>query len=150
MGPDSREKYLELVGRRIQLGQENLASLEQARNSSDSRATSRYDTQREIFNGDANVQRVLLEKLKQFQAVVEQALPTNRIEPGAEFSIELWDEDDEINGVIYSPVSVAISGITIITPESPIGAAIEGMIAGNTFVYSINNRLMAGIIKDIQ
>lgn len=150
MSPESLIRYKQMVAEKIRYSEEMLASLEEARNTADSRKTSRYDTQREIFAGDANVQRVFLHRLREFDIMLGRAGPKTRIEFGAEFTMELWDQGEEVKDAIYAPVSIDLPDTTIITPSSPVGTAIEGMVAGNTFVYKIKDQLMAGVIKEIK
>ena len=56
MGPESKSKYTKLVEEKIASGEIHLKNLEEARNTSESKMTSRYDTQREGFAMEANLQ----------------------------------------------------------------------------------------------
>jgi hypothetical protein len=149
MSPDTMKRYLPQLDDKIARGEETKRSFEHARNTSDSRATSRYDNQREFFAADANIQEDLLIRMRTFREILT-AGPKTRIEPGAEFTAELWEEDYDLVGAIYSPVAVDLPDLTVVTPTSPIGDVIRGMVAGNTFVYKIKDKLLAGVIKEIK
>ena len=150
MGPESKSKYTKLVEEKIASGEIHLKNLEEARNTSESKMTSRYDTQREGFAMEANLQRTILENLREFRSLLSQWGPCTKITEGAEFTVELWDAEDVFEGAIYSPIRANLPDVQIVTPQSPVGTAIKGMVAGNTFVYKINGKLMAGIIKEIR
>lgn len=150
MGPESKEKHTKFIEERLIAAEAHLKSLEEARNSSESRKTSRYDTQREIFANDVSVQEGIIARIKEFHTFLQNSAPCSQIQEGAEFTAELWDEGDMLVDVIYSPIVVNLPNTPIITPQSPIGRAISGMVTGNTFVYQLNGKLMAGIIKEIK
>ncbi len=150
MGPESKAKYLSILDQEITAGDKSLGSIEHARNTADSPMTSRYDTMREIYAQEANVKREQLGRVRGFRDFVATAQPQQRIVEGAEFTLELWDEGDRLENVIFSPDSVKVPGIQVITPQSPIGQAIAGLTTGDTFTYQVHTELMAGIVKKVE
>lgn len=150
MGPESKSRYTQLVEEKIASGEIYLKNLEEARNTSESKMTSRYDTQREGFAMEANLQRTILENLREFRGLLGLWGPCTKITEGAEFTAELWDVGDVLEGAIYSPIRANLPDVQIVTPQSPVGVAIKGMTAGNTFVYKVNGKLMTGYIKEVK
>ncbi len=149
MSPESLKKYLPIIEEKITRGEVMHASLIEARNKADSRATSRYDTQREIFAGDANVQEALLHRVATFREAL-LAGPQTTIVPGAEFDADLWDAEEELRGAIYAPVAIDLNGTPIVVADSPLGIGIAGKKAGEPFVYEISGKLLAGYIIRVQ
>lgn len=150
MGPERKVQLLGLLERTLTADEAMLKDIEEARNNADSAKTSRYDGQREIFAGDANLKRKQIDQMRAFQQFVSTATPMDRIHEGAEFTVELWDEGEIIPNAIYTPLAVKLGETTIITPNSPMGAAIRGLKAGDAFTYEVRKNIMAGQIKEVK
>ena len=158
MKPENYQRYLTEVTDRIAKAETHAKSLEHARNTSEGKMQSRYDTQKEIFAMELSIQQGVLDNLNNFRGFLENLqaeglLPRNRIEYGAEFSVDLWDAQESISNALFAPVSVNLEEVQVITRKSPIGKAIEGMVKGNTFVYKLSDKpgakWLAGIINRI-
>lgn len=160
---DNLNRYSSEIARKIQEAQDRAASLEHARNTSEGKMQSRYDTQKEIFAAELSIQQGVIDQLLGFRAFLQRIglgdPRRDRIVPGAEFDLELWDAGEKIENGLYAPVNINLRGVQIITPNSLVGQAIEGMRAGNTFVYTQSMKplaqrrgrdYMAGVIKRVE
>lgn len=150
MSPEKQSQLLKQLDKSLSADAEMLQDIERARNTADSAKTSRYDGQREIFAGDANLKRSQMAQTQAFRTFVQGATPMDQIGEGAEFTAELWDEDDILVGAIYSPIGLRFSDTPVITPKSPIGSQIKGLKAGDVFTYQMERKLMAGIINEVK
>jgi transcription elongation GreA/GreB family factor len=150
MSPEKKSQLLEQLDQSLSSNAEMLQDIERARNTADSAKTSRYDGQREIFAGDANLKRDQMAQMASFRRFVQGAIPMDRIGLGAEFTAELWDDDDLLIGAVCAPVGLRLSDTPVITPQSPIGSAIQGLKAGDVFTYQMDRKLKAGIINEVK
>lgn len=150
MSPEQKARYLEITDTQITRVEEARKTAEYARNTSDSRMQSRYDTQRENFNVEVNLHKDSLTNLRRFRGVIEGARASLWIEPGAVFSVHFFDTKEEMVDLIYSPVSVKIPDVNIVTPDSPIGKAIEKKSLMQEFSYRAGPKTVEGIIIKIE
>lgn len=150
MSPGQKEKYLELTQTKIDETTRQLGVVEQARNTAESKMTSRYDTQRENFNVEVNLHKDMLETLSRFQRFLERSGPAYRIEEGAVCSIYYFDTKEEETDLLVAPVYVRLPDVRIVTPKSPLGKALMGKLLAEEFDYQINGQAIRGIITDLQ
>lgn len=150
MSPEQKARYLEIADTQIERTEEARKIAEHARNTSDSKMQSRYDTQRENFNVEVNLHTVNLIRLRQFRDVVENARQSWWIESGAVFSVHFFDTKEELTELLYSPVSVKLPGVNIVTPESPLGKAVDNKPLMHEFSYRTGPKTVEGIIIKIE
>lgn len=148
MSPEGKDKYSVIIEEKIRAGKARLRDLEHARNTSESAMTSRYDTQRESFAREANVQQELIDKMFSFQDHLNKWGPNHIITEGAEFVVEFMD--DSIDKALFCPIMVGLDDVQIITPSSPIGKVIQGLKDGDNFNYKAGNETITGIVKNIK
>ena len=131
MGPESKKKYLELVDEELIRKQKSLESIEYGRNTAESAMTSHHDHLRSDLATDASIVMGLVDSLKKFREMLENAEPQNTIEIGAIFKAKLVEED-EVLEAIFSPVTVIIPGmVRTISPQSPLGQTIRGLMSNS-------------------
>lgn len=163
---DSYDEFLAAITRKIAAEEEEARSLEHARNTSEGKMQSRYDTQKEIFAQEHSIKLSVLEQSIAFRSFLEGVrsagpLERTRVELGAEMDIQLLDARDRLPRALFAPVTInlGIPGLQILTPQTPIGKVISGHEAGNTFVYTMSRKpleqltgkdYLAGIIHSIR
>lgn len=150
MSPTQKEKYMELVINRQAEVTRQLKAAEHARNTADSKMTSRYDTQRENFNVEVNLHQDTLEKIRQFTEFLNVSGACYRMQEGAVCSIYLFESGEEEKDLLISPVLVNLGEVKIITPKAPLGAALMGKLLAAEFNYKMDVQDIRGIITDLQ
>ncbi len=150
MHPENKPKYLSSLSEKLYAAKKRLSALEHARNTSESAMTSRYDTQRETFAQEVSVQQEFVDKIYLLNDFIENSTPHSLVEEGAELSLEFLDGGDPIEKAFYCPIMLTLGDIQIITPKSPIGAAIKGLKSGDKFSYKVGRELIKGIIKTVE
>lgn len=150
MSPSQKERYLELVQAKVVETTKQLQRVEQARNTAESKMTSRYDTQRENFNIEVNLHMDTLEALRQFQEFIERSGLAYKIEEGAVCSVYYFDSKEEVTDLLVAPVYVTLSDVRIVTPKSPLGKALMGKMLAGEFEYQVDRPTIRGIITDLQ
>ncbi len=142
----NQNQYLQLIKLAITTKQQYISSIEDLRNTAESAMTSRYDTQRETLDVEARSQEDLLIKLKDLLKEMSKAKPMSIIDSGAEIVVNVNGE--EVKG-LYSKISASVDGIKIITPYSPLGAAIKGKKVGDEFVFNGMDAKISGVICSV-
>lgn len=150
MTPEQKEQYIVKVDEQIQTVTKQLKRAEQARNSADSAMTSRYDTQRENFNVEANLHQDSLGDLSAFHELVRCARRSLWIEEGAVFSLHFFDTKEELVDLLYSPINIRLEGIQVITPKSPLGAVLKNKSLMQEFSYTVSGRKVDGIVIKVE
>lgn len=149
MGPENKSKYLGLIDKEVDNAHATIARLEKDRNNADGKMQSRYDTQKEDLARDIDVREALLAQTRAFRGVVESAEPTDQVVPGAEMVLTFTNSPAPMNA-LFSPVTSSLLPVQVITPKSPIGAAIQGLKAGTDFSYQVNGNTIRGTIQKVE
>lgn len=150
MRPENKAKYTTNIEDKLKSAQERLKQLEHARNTSESAMTSRYDTQRESFAQDADLQRSIIERMSAFKTFLEECDPCSSVTEGAEFTIEFLDGEEKIESALYCPIMVGLEGVQIITPNSPIGKSLRGLKDGDSFSYKVRDAAVKCMVRNIR
>jgi hypothetical protein len=98
---------------------------------------SRYDTQKEDYNREANLNIGLLEELKIAKEEIVASNSCNKAESGAFINAEVNGKNLNL---LYLHKRINLPGIIVITPNSPIGQAIKDKSAGDEVVYSVKSK----------
>lgn len=146
MKTEDKEKYLKITESKLSEIRKRLAVLITDR--SPSTAESQHDAIRENLEREIVAQEEVIKGMEQFKNFLMQSEEASKIEEGAEFSLSLGDE--EIGNALYAPISVALEGIRVITPKSPLGAAIYGKKEGESFSYQAGEQAVSGKITVIK
>lgn len=136
MKPEQKHKWLEEVDFAMEARGKSIDSTQKARNSADSPMTSRYDTQRDIFNNDLNMLLESQENDVVFRKELESASDMTNVESGAVVNIDI-DGDKEV--ILFMKNSGRLSDVQVVTPNSPLGSSIQGKEVGDKVSYSVNN-----------
>lgn len=147
MRPERIEYYSNILSAQIQKTRDRIARDEHARNEAEGKMQSRYDTQKENFNMDVNMGYSILASQEALLAEIQAAEPQTTVHPGAECVIEIEGEEERI---LFMRNSGKLDDLFVITPDSPIGQAIMGSVPGEEVTYSLGNRIMHVIVKNIQ
>ena len=147
MNPEQKTRWLAHIDASITKRELTIEQTRQARNSADSPMTSRYDTQRDIFNNDLNIQLDGLEADKRLQQEIAESGERNRIESGAYIEIEI---EGEVENYLFTNSYGSLPDTDIITPMSPIGKALFGKNAGEKAEYRVREETIVIDIKKIQ
>ncbi len=147
MNPEQKSKWLEQIDKTISKKEITIEQTRQARNSADSPMTSRYDTQRDIFNNDLNILLDGLEADMKLREELKVAGECNSVESGAYLDLAFGDDTENY---LYMNNFGTLYGIDIITPQSPIGKAIQGKKAGDSAEYKVEEKSFRVDIKKIQ
>lgn len=150
MGPDNREKYLQLLDDELARKQESLASIEHGRNTAESAMTSHHDHLRSDLAQDYSILKGVTESVEQVRAVINDSVLCKTIQVGALFRANLVEEGEVLEAVV-SPVKVTMDGIFTITPNSPLGQIIMGLQEGDAFFYGPDkDKKMLGLIEHVE
>lgn len=147
---EQKIRYMNLTDAREADVKRQLRAAEHARNTADSKMTSRYDTQRENYAVEVNLHMDSMEKLASFREFLSGCGESYMIEEGAVCSIHYLDTKEDEIGLLVSPVSVIVPEVRIITLKSPLGAALRGKMLASEFSYQIGDQLVHGVITDLQ
>jgi len=143
---ENKKRYLKIVEKKLVEVKKRLAILVTDR--SPSTAESQHDAIRENAERAIVSQEEVVKGFEQFKNFLTQSGDVSKIEEGAEFSMLLGDE--EIANALYAPLAVGLEGIIVVTPKSPLGAAIYGKKEGEYFSYQAGGQMVSGRIKLIK
>lgn len=146
MHPEDKAPFLSYLDTQIVGVSQRVKDSEHARNISDSKMQSRYDTQKENHALDVSIGQGILDNLQKARSEIEEAPLRFRVEPGADVDVILNGESKRL---LVLRTRVDIPGITVISPESPIGKAISEKITGDKATYTVGSQRFSVEIKGI-
>lgn len=146
MHPEQKGEWLEYLYDKIKTQNRSIGLAEYARDTSDSKMQSRYDTQREDHNLEVNIGLDTLKQLSSARKEIAGSDLRYKVEPGAYV-------DALIDGVptrlLYLTTRVELPDVEVVTPQSPIGQAIKDKIAGDQATYKVRERVVKVAIRSI-
>ncbi len=104
----------------------------------------------EHANNSALLSQGKLTQLKKLQEEIENSLNkdiSEEVESPCFISVKFQDGSQKDFYLVNNPVY--LSGLNLISPDSPIGKAMLGKTKGLTFSYELNNQVFSGEILDI-
>lgn len=146
MHPEDKKPFLDYLDEKIGIQANWVNISEAARNAADGKMQSRYDTQREDYARQASIGRDTLEVLEGARKEIAEAPLRFRVEPGADVDTLL---DGREQRILVLNTRIELPGVTVISPRSPIGQAMDGKIAGDDASYSIGSNRFSVRIRSI-
>lgn len=137
MHPEDKKVWLNHLDQKIEQQKKRVQESEHARNSADGKMQSRYDTQKENYALEVSIGLSTLETLQKACTEIDESPLRFKAEPGADIGAVLNGEPQRF---LVLKTRVELPGITVISPDSPIGKAISDKIAGDRVAYEIGSK----------